>query len=112
MAYLVHLHKEGKGLPKLTPPKEVDAYTNEYKEESDAIARFLGEHVHALDESVTDPAQGYEKVSWNEITTTFKEWKRQNEITSASVTELRKRLEDTYGKLPHGGWSGFRFGTL
>ena len=112
MAYLVHLHKEGKGLPKLTPPKEVDAYTNEYKEESDAIARFLGEHVHALDESVTDPAQGYEKVSWSEIATTFKEWKRQNEVNGASMDELKKRIVETYGKVPHGGWANFRFGTV
>jgi P4 family phage/plasmid primase-like protien len=111
MSYLVYLHIEGRGLTKLTPPKEVDAYTSEYKKESDAIARFLTEHFHALDESVTDPAQGYEKVSWSEILTTFKEWKRQNEVT-VGVQELRKRVEDAYGKLPAGGWSTFRFGTL
>jgi P4 family phage/plasmid primase-like protien len=112
MAYLVHLHKDGKGLTKLTPPKEVDAYTNEYKEESDAIARFIAEHIHPLDDSVTDPTQGYEKVSWSEIATTFKEWKRQNEVNGATVVELRKRVEVSYGKLPAGGWGGFRFGTL
>lgn len=111
MAYLVHLHKSGKGLPKLSPPKEVDAYTNEYKEESDAIARFMGEHMHAHDENtVTNPDEGYERVSWSEIATTFKEWKRQNEV-QVGVPELRRRVEETYGKLPAGGWTSFRFGT-
>jgi P4 family phage/plasmid primase-like protien len=112
MAYLVHLHKTGKGLPKLSPPKEVDAYTNEYKEESDAIARFMGEHMHTHDENtVTNPDEGYERVSWSEIATTFKEWKRQNEV-QVGVPELRRRVEETYGKLPSGGWTNFRFGTL
>jgi hypothetical protein len=34
------LTSEGRVGTKLTPPKEVDAYTNDYKEESDVIARF------------------------------------------------------------------------
>jgi phage/plasmid-associated DNA primase len=40
MSYLIALYKEGNGWRKLTPPMEVMAYTNEYKEESDVIARF------------------------------------------------------------------------
>lgn len=111
MAYLVHLHSTGKGLTKLAPPKEVDAYTNEYKEESDAIARFMGEHMHPVEETVTDPNGGYAKVTWNEIATTFKEWKRQNEV-QVGIQDLRKRVEETYGKLPSGGWGTFRFGTV
>jgi P4 family phage/plasmid primase-like protien len=110
MAYLIHLHREGKGLTKLSPPKEVDSYTNDYKEESDAIARFMGEFFHTNTETVTDPNGGYERVSWSEIATTFKEWKRQNEV-QVGIPELRKRVEETYGKLPTGGWTNFRFGT-
>jgi phage/plasmid-associated DNA primase len=110
MAYLIHLHKEGKGLTKLSPPKEVDSYTNDYKEESDAIARFMGEFFHTNTETVTDPNGGYERVPWAEIANTFKEWKRQNEV-QVGVQELRKRVEETYGKLPTGGWTNFRFGT-
>jgi len=112
MAYLVHLHMENKGLTNLSPPKEVDAYTNEYKVESDAIARFLGEYVHPLETAVTDPTEGYEKVTWTAILVAFKEWKRQNEMYAATVVELKKRVETLYGKAPHGGWSSFRFGTL
>jgi P4 family phage/plasmid primase-like protien len=111
MAYLIHLHMEGRGLTRLAPPKEVDAYTNEYKEESDAIARFMTEHFHANDEAITDPTEGYERVSWSEIATVFKDWKRQNEV-HVGIQELRKRVEALYGKLPTGGWSSFRFGML
>jgi hypothetical protein len=111
MAYLIHLHTEGKGLTRLAPPKEVDAYTNDYKEESDAIARFMGEYIHKTDDAVTNPGEGYETVSWTEIATTFKEWKRQNEV-HVGVADLRKRIVETYGKVPVGGWTSFRFGTL
>ena len=41
----------------------------------------------------------------------FKEGKRQNEV-HIGIQELRKRVVDTYGKLPAGGWGSFRFGTL
>jgi P4 family phage/plasmid primase-like protien len=112
MAYLVHLHREGKGLTNLAPPKEVDAYTNEYKVESDAIARFLSEFIHPVETAVTDPVEGYEKVTWTAILVAFKEWKRQNEMYAATVVELKKRVEALYGKAPHGGWTTFRFGTL
>ena len=111
MTYLIHLHTEGRGLTRLTPPKEVDAYTNDYKEESDAIARFMGEYIHKNDDAVTNPGEGYETVSWSEIATTFKEWKRQNEV-HVGVADLRKRIVETYGKVPSGGWTSFRFGTL
>lgn len=111
MAYLIHLHTEGKGLTRLAPPKEVDQYTNDYKEESDAIARFMGEYIHKNDDAVTNPGEGYETVSWTEIANTFKEWKRQNEV-HVGVADLRKRIVETYGKVPAGGWTAFRFGTL
>ncbi len=111
MAYLVHLFKEGKGLAKLVPPQEVEAYTNEYKEESDSIAKFMGEYIHAHDDSEM-PGQAYENVSWTSIMTTFHEWKRSNEVTKGGVADLRKRIESEYGKMPTGGWTNFRFGTV
>lgn len=111
MAYLVHLYKEGKGLTKLVPPQEVEAYTNEYKEESDAIAKFMGDYFHAHDGNDV-PGQAYEHVTWTSITTTFHEWKRSNEVTKGGVQELRKRVDAMYGKMPTGGWTNFRFGTV
>jgi hypothetical protein len=110
MAYLVHLYTEGKGLHKLVPPKEVDAYTNEYKEDSDAIAKFMGEYFHPLEPPSGDgPVEG---VTWSAIQAQFLMWKRENEVR-ASMPELRKRIEMQYGVLPKGGnagWTNFRFG--
>lgn len=107
MNYLVHLYKEGKGLHRLSPPPEVDAYTNEYQDDSDIIARFIREYVHTR--------EGTEEVStvlWTDVSSTFQEWKRQNELTyRGSATELKKRMEDKYGKYPRNGWTSFRFGT-
>lgn len=110
MAYLVHLYTEGKGLHKLTPPKEVDAYTNEYKEDSDSIAKFMGEFFHPLEPQAGDgPVDG---VTWSFIQSEFARWKRENEARG-SAPELRKRIEVQYGLLPkncHTGWTNFRFG--
>lgn len=112
MAYLVHLHREGKGLTKLSPPKEVEAYTSEYKEESDVIARFIREYVHDVGTIVGDPdVMVPEPVSWNGVAQTFQTWKRENELANrGSATELQKRLIGQFGKMPRGGWTSFRFG--
>ena len=108
MAYLVHLYIEGKGLSKLNPPKEVDAYTNEYKEDSDAIAKFMSEYFREAEFSADGPP---ESVAWTSIMATFHEWKRSNEVRSGGVPDLRKRIESVYGKMPIGGWTSFRFGS-
>jgi P4 family phage/plasmid primase-like protien len=112
MAYLVHLHREGKGLMKLAPPKEVDAYTSEYKEESDVIARFIREYVHDVGTIIGDPdVMVPEPVSWGSVASTFQNWKKENElINRGSATELQKRLIGQFGKMPRGGWTSFRFG--
>jgi P4 family phage/plasmid primase-like protien len=112
MAYLIHLYKEGNGWRKLTPPQEVMAYTNEYKEESDVIARFLREYTHDVGSGAGDPDMTFpEPVSWNSIATTFQTWKRENELGNrGSATDLKKRIETQFGKMPRGGWTSFRFG--
>jgi P4 family phage/plasmid primase-like protien len=113
MSYMIALYKEGNGWRKLTPPMEVMAYTNEYKEESDVIARFLREYVHSPETAIGDPdAPIPDAISWPSVSTTFQEWKRQNDLDRArgSVTELRKRLEAQFGKYPRNGWISFRFG--
>jgi P4 family phage/plasmid primase-like protien len=115
MAYLVQLYKDGNGWRKLTPPSKVMEYTNEYKVESDIIARFISEYIRPA----TDPAGSGEPIgdgppeptSKTSLTTSFQEWKRANELHGrASTTELLKRIEDAYGKYPRGGWTSFRFG--
>ena len=106
MSYLVHLYVEGKGLSKLNPPREVDAYTNEYKEDSDAIAKFMSEYFRETDISTGSTPDA---VAWTTIMATFHEWKRSNEVRSGGVQDLRKRIESMYGKMPTGGWTSFRF---
>jgi hypothetical protein len=90
LAYLIHLFKDGKGLRKISPPVEVMAYTNEYKEDSDAIAKFMGEFFHPP----TAPAGGQPEVgvTWNVIQAQFAQWKRENEAR-ASVTELTEESD-------------------
>ena len=105
MSYLVHLYTAGKGLTKLNPPKEVDAYTNDYKEDSDSIAKFMVEYCH-------EPTGETEGTLWTTVMATFHEWKRSNEIGKGSVQDLKKRFEIDYGKLPSGGWTNFQFGIL
>jgi phage/plasmid-associated DNA primase len=108
MSYLVHMFREGKGWRKLTPPVEVMAYTAEYKVESDTIARFILDFMHPLDPEVIPEA-----IAWSSITATFQEWKRSNEIAGrAAATDLKKKLEERFGKYPNRGWTSFQFGAL
>ena len=108
MSYLIHLYREGNGWRKLTPPVEVMAYTNEYKVESDTVARFMVEFIQPLEEDVVP-----ESVNWNTITATFQEWKRSNEVVGrAAATDLKKKLEERFGKYPRNGWTAFRFGAV
>jgi P4 family phage/plasmid primase-like protien len=108
MSYLIGTFREGNGWRKITPPVEVMAYTNEYKVESDTIARFILEFVHAV-----DPAVIPEAVTWNNITSTFQDWKRSNEVAGrAAATDLKKKIEERYGKYPNRGWTSFQFGAL
>lgn len=112
MSYLIALYKEGNGWRKLTPPIEVMAYTNEYKEESDIIARFMREYFHAVEATGDPETSGTEPVTWQSITATFQEWKRSNEVGNrGNVSDLKKRVEAQYGKYPRNGWISFRFGN-
>ena len=111
IAYLVHLYKEGAGWGKLKAPKEVDAYTQEYQQESDVIARFMTE-LFRTDGEGAIPGELPDAVTWQTITSTFQEWKRSNEVMGrGSATDLRKRIEAQFGKMPRGGWTNFQFGT-
>jgi phage/plasmid-associated DNA primase len=112
MNYLIHLYKQGNGFHKLVPPEEVMAYTNDYKQESDILARFMEDYCHAYPQSptATDPeAMAPAAVTWTEVANTFQTWKR-NEDGRGSTTDLKKRMEATFGKYPRGGWTCFRFG--
>ena len=110
LSYLVFLYKKGKGYRKLVPPEKVMEYTSEYKEDSDVIAKFLHEkiHAHAL---LAEDDQDREPQSWTGVAASFSEWKRSNELMGKGTPQdLRKRLDAMYGKMPRGGWTSFRCG--
>ena len=109
LSYLVHLFTEGNGLRKLAAPEKVMEYIAEYKEDSDVIAKFLREKIHAHP-PLADGDQEREPQSWPSITMAFSEWKRANELFKGSPADLKKRLEATHGKMPRGGWASFRCG--
>jgi phage/plasmid-associated DNA primase len=106
LAYLVALYREGNGWRKLPAPSKVMAYTNDYQEDSDAIARFIREYVMPL------PAgEVGDHVTTGMIYAEFQQWKRTNEVSKGSTGELKKRLEGIYGAHPRNGWTSFRFGS-
>jgi P4 family phage/plasmid primase-like protien len=105
LSYLVSLYREGNGWRKLPAPEKVLVYTNEYQEDSDAIARFIREYITPLPNDVTTD----EAVTLATINGVFQQWKRTNEISKGSTAELKKRLEAAYGIHPRGGWTSFRF---
>jgi len=103
MTYLIHLFKEGHGFRKLTPPEKVMVYTSEYKDDNDLIAKFMTDRIQIVEE--TDETMVVNK---NDVSIAFQEWKRNNEAGRIAAGEMFKRLEARFGKLPKGGWTGFR----
>jgi P4 family phage/plasmid primase-like protien len=108
LAYLIHLFKEGNGHRKLVPPAKVMAYTTDYKDDNDVIAKFIREKVHA-----SPPGGEPNAITWSGLTVVFNEWKRSNDMMGkrgASGQELRKRMDAIYGNYPIGGWTSFQLG--
>jgi P4 family phage/plasmid primase-like protien len=96
--YKAHAHEE------LNPPAEILEYTNEYREESNAIMRFINEY--------TRPAvEGEEVVPVRRPTLSdkFKQWWETNRGTRDwSIQGMLKEIETKYGKYTYGGWITFQ----
>lgn len=101
--YLVHLLKEGKGFHKLKPPSKVLEYTSDYRNENDAIAKFITE-------KTTKYIEGEQviEVSKQILRSTFRSWKITNEYPNLNPAELEKRLNEVYGPCKRTGWTGFK----
>lgn len=100
LSYLVHVLREGQGLRKLVAPPEVLEYTSDYRNENDAIAKFITEKIVACTEG-----EGVEKAA---LRRTFKSWKDENDQRSLQPQDLEKRIIELYGKYPAGGWKNFQ----
>lgn len=103
LAYLIHLYKEHAG-KEIVPPEAVMEYTNEYREENDAIAKFVRECLRPAVEDEVVVA-----VRRETLTDTFKQWWEANRGTRDwKIADMQKAVETMYGKYPRGGWKSFQ----
>jgi P4 family phage/plasmid primase-like protien len=100
LSYLVHVLKEGQGLRKLVTPPEVLEYTSDYRNENDAIAKFISEKIVACTEG--------EPVEKTALRRAFKTWKEENDQRSLLPLDMEKRIVEVFGKYPVGGWTNFQ----
>ena len=102
LSYMIHTLKEGKGFHKLQAPPKVMEYTSEYRNDNDSIARFMNEKIQATE------IESESGITKSILSSVFKIWKIQNEISSLSITDLEKRIIEKFGKSPGGGWKNFK----
>jgi P4 family phage/plasmid primase-like protien len=100
LSYLVHVLREGQGLRKLVAPPEVLEYTSDYRNENDAIAKFISEKIVASTEG--------EAIEKTALRRTFKAWKDENDQRSLQPQDMEKRIIELFGKYPSGGWKNFQ----
>ncbi|NBR60839.1 MAG: hypothetical protein EBT86_04155 [Actinobacteria bacterium] len=103
LAYLIHLYKKYH-MTELVPPPEVLEYTNEYREENNAIQKFINECTR-----VPESEEEVIGVRRSNLTDVFKSWWESNRGTRDwKVSEMQKEIELRYGKYPYGGWKNFQ----
>ena len=102
LAYLIHLYKHA--VTDSTPPAVIMEYTSDYREENDAITKFMRECTRAPEaEEVVVP------VRREALTDAFKHWWESNRGTRDwKIQEMMKLVEQTYGKYSRGGWKSFQ----
>ena len=101
--YLISTFKAHHG-EEINPPLEVLEYTNEYREENNAIMKFINEYTRVATE-------GEEVVPVRKPTLTdkFKQWWETNRGTRDwSIQGMLKEIETKYGKYTYGGWVTFQ----
>jgi len=103
LAYLIHLYKENSG-KEVVPPEVVLEYTSEYREENDAITKFIRESLRSpVDGEVVVP------VRREILTDTFKQWWETNRGTRDwRIQEMMKSVEVAFGQYVRGGWKTFQ----
>jgi len=103
LAYLIHIYKQNAGVD-LSPPDVVLEYTSEYREENDAITKFVRECLRPIVEGEVVLA-----VRRENLTDAFKQWWEANRGTRDwKIQEMMKTVESVYGKYQRGGWKTFQ----
>jgi len=100
---LVHTLKEGTGLRKLVAPQTVLEYTSDYRNENDAIAKFITEMI-----SVVQEGEESDPVTKASLRRAFKSWMDENGQRSLLPMDMEKRVELQFGKFSKGGWKNFK----
>jgi phage/plasmid-associated DNA primase len=103
LAFLIQTYKAHAN-EELTPPAEILEYTNEYREESNAIMKFINEYTRLS-------VEGEEVVPVRKPTLSdkFKQWWETNRGTRDwSIQGMLKEIETKYGKYTYGGWITFQ----
>jgi len=103
LAYLVHVLKEGRGLRKLVAPATVMEYTSDYRNDNDAIAKFITETI-----SVPEEGEEVEPVEKTALKRAFKTWKDENDQRSLAPADMEKRIVEKFGRFPENGWMNFK----
>jgi phage/plasmid-associated DNA primase len=74
-------------------------YTNAYRTENDAIAKFITDKIVLCENG--------EPVDKAYLRRVFKEWK-DDDNRGLLFADLEKRLVEKFGKFPSGGWTCFK----
>ena len=106
LGYLVHTLKEATNIRKLEAPQAVLEYTSEYRNENDAIAKFISEMISVIQEG--DDVVHVDKQTLRKA---FKTWKDVNDQRSLLPADMEKKVELQFGKFPRGGWTNFKLNT-
>jgi len=103
LAYLIHVYKDSVGKD-LSPPDAVLEYTNEYREENDAITKFVREVLRpVVADEVVIP------VRKETVTDAFRTWWEANRGSRDwRIPEMLKTVETAFGKYQRGGWKTFQ----
>jgi P4 family phage/plasmid primase-like protien len=102
-SYLIHVLKNSIGLRKLVAPDKVMEYTAEYRNENDAIAKFITDKIRTLEND-----EKIEPIDKQQIMKVFRSWKDDNDQKTLSPADMIKRIELLYGKYHRGGWTNFK----
>jgi P4 family phage/plasmid primase-like protien len=102
-SYLIHVLKTSIGVRKLLAPAKVLEYTAEYRNENDAIAKFISEKIRKV-----EPNEQLEPVDKIRLRRAFKSWKDDNDQRALIAIDMEKQMEATFGKYPRGGWTNIK----
>ena len=103
LSYLVYILKNEKGLRKLAAPAKVMEYTSEYRNENDAIAKFIDDNIRKI-----EPGEEIEPLEKNTLKKVFKTWKDNNDGKALLATDMIKKMEAQFGKYHAKGWTNVK----